>query len=334
MTNKFYTQQQIDQQASIIGQRLRGISADLTEYIDSSGMTTEERQKLATLESSKFLGTFLSSDEIPLDKAVAGSYADVDAGPEDFVQRWIFDVDSSVFVQATSLNGGGDTASTVKMKYESNLNTNAFTDSHKSILEALQGLAPAASIESFLEAFNLAMGTTAAAQASVLNLLSSETNYANIAFHAEYQVNDEPWVTRTFNGTAEETPDSAMDKFLDTVTQATSESYTTDLTGVVEVSDAPLIINYGNSWIYKEDPSFPGGVELPITFLTEKDWETGSYSISGVSPTSDNLDTVEKDKVTVLRFRPSIHDSIDLIQDRFGGEVEVTSTAKAYFMGE
>lgn len=222
---------------------------------------------------------------------------------------------------------------TIKLKYESNPNTNAFTDNHKTTLEALQGLAPATSIESFLEAFNLAMSTTAAAQASVLNLLSSETNYANTAFHAEYQVNDEPWVTRTFNGTAEETPETAMDKFLDTVTQATSESYTTDLTGVVEVSDAPLIINFGNSWIYKEDPSFPEGVELPITFLIVKDWETGSYSISGVSPTSDNLDTVEKDKVTVLRFRPSIHDSIDLIQDRFGGEVEVTSTAKAYFMG-
>ena len=34
-------------------------------------------------------------------------------------------------------------------------NTNAFTDNHKTTLEALQGLAPATSIESFLEAFNL-----------------------------------------------------------------------------------------------------------------------------------------------------------------------------------
>ena len=96
---------------------------------------------------------------------------------------------------------------TIKLKYESNPNTNAFTDNHKTILEALQGLAPATSIESFLEAFTLAMGTTAAAQASVLILRSSKTIYANTAFHAEYQVNDEPWVTRTFNGTAEETPE-------------------------------------------------------------------------------------------------------------------------------
>lgn len=332
MTIKYYTQSQIDQQAGIIGQRLRGLTVDLTEYIDASVMSTEERQKLASLESSKFLGTFLTSGEIPLDKAVPGSYADVDAGPGETVSRWIYDADNGVFVKATG-EVAGETSVSVKEKYESNPDTNAFTDNHKTALEALQGLAPATSIESFLEAFNLAMGTTAAAQASVLNLLSSETNYANTAFHAEYQVNDEPWVTRTFNGTAEETPETAMDKFLDTVTQATSESYTTDLTGVVEVSDAPLIINFGNSWIYKEDRNFPEGVELPITFLIVKDWETGSYSISGVSPTSDNLDTVEKEKVTVLRFRPSNNDSIDLIQDRFGGEVEVTSTAKAYFIG-
>ena len=334
MANQYYyTKTQTDQQAGIIGERLRAVRTDLTAYVDNTRISQEERDKLAYLESSKFLGTYLTSDGIPIEGAVAGNYADVDAGAGETVKRWIYDVDSAAFVEATG-SIAGETSASIKQKYEDNPNTNAFTDNHKTTLEALQGLAPATSIESFLEAFNLAMGTTAAAQASVLNLLSSETNYANTAFHAEYQVNDEPWVTRTFNGTAEETPESAMDKFLDTVTQATSESYTTDLTGVVEVSDAPLIINYGNSWIYKEDPSFPEGVELPITFLIEKDWETGSYSISGVSPTSDNLDTVEKDKVTVLRFRPSIHDSIDLIQDRFGGEVEVTSTAKAYFMGE
>ena len=34
---------------------------------------------------------------------------------------------------------------------------NAFTDNHKTTLEALQGLAPATSIESFLDAFNAAM---------------------------------------------------------------------------------------------------------------------------------------------------------------------------------
>ena len=156
MTIKYYTQSQIDQQAGIIGQRLRGLTVDLTEYIDASVITTEEKQKLASLESSKFLGTFLTSDNIPLDKAVAGSYADVDAGIGDTVSRWIYDVDSGAFVKSFS-DIAGETSTSVKEKYESNPNTNAFTDNHKTILEALQGLAPATSIESFLDAFNAAM---------------------------------------------------------------------------------------------------------------------------------------------------------------------------------
>lgn len=54
-----------------------------------------------------------------------------------------------------------ETSASVKEKYESNPNTNAFTDKHKTTLEALQGLAPADSIESFLDAFNSAMSGSA-----------------------------------------------------------------------------------------------------------------------------------------------------------------------------
>ena len=156
----FYTTEQIDEQAGVIGKYLKTISTDLTEYIDTSVLSAEEKQKLASLESSKFLGTFLTSDDIPLDKAVAGSYADVDAGVGETVSRWIYDVDSGAFVRATG-EVAGETSASVKEKYESNPNTNAFTDNHKTTLEALQGLAPAATIESFLDAFNTAMlGTT------------------------------------------------------------------------------------------------------------------------------------------------------------------------------
>lgn len=152
----FYTTEQIDEQAEVIGRYLRTVSTDLTEYIDTSVLSPEEKQKLASLESSKFLGTFLTSDDIPLDKAVAGSYADVDAGSGETVTRWIYDVDDGAFVQATG-EIAGETPASVKEKYESNPNTNAFTDNHKTTLEALQGLAPATSIESFLDAFNSAM---------------------------------------------------------------------------------------------------------------------------------------------------------------------------------
>lgn len=156
----FYTTEQIDEQAGVIGRYLKTVSTDLTEYINTSVLSAEEKQKLASLESSKFLGTFLTSDDIPLDKAVAGSYADVDAGVGETVSRWIYDADSAVFVKSFS-DIAGETSTSVKEKYESNPNTNAFTDNHKTILEALQGLAPATSIESFLDAFNTAMlGTT------------------------------------------------------------------------------------------------------------------------------------------------------------------------------
>lgn len=153
----FYTAEQIDEQAEVIGRYLKTVSTNLTEYVDTSVLSAEEKQKLASLESSKFLGTFLSAELIPTENAVAGSYADVDAGSEEFVQRWIYDVDSGVFVRIASVNGGGDTATTIKAKYESNSDTNAFTDSHKTLLESLASLTPTTDITSFLEAFNAAI---------------------------------------------------------------------------------------------------------------------------------------------------------------------------------
>lgn len=159
MSIKYYTQDQINEQAGIIGQRLRGITQDLTAYIDAAKITSAERSKLATLESSKFLGSYLASDDIPLDKAVPGSYADVDAGPGETVSRWIYDADTEVFVKAAG-EIAGETSASIKQKYEDNPDTNAFTDTHKATVEALVGLAPASDIESFLTAFNAAMGAS------------------------------------------------------------------------------------------------------------------------------------------------------------------------------
>lgn len=141
----FYTKEQIDAQGA--------------HMATSIGNKIKEGMDNLPLES-KFLGTFLTSDDIPLDKAVEGSYADVDAGVGETVSRWIYDVDSGAFVQATG-EVAEETSASVKEKYESNPNTNAFTDKHKTTLEALQGLAPADSIESFLDAFNSAMSGSA-----------------------------------------------------------------------------------------------------------------------------------------------------------------------------
>ena len=62
-------------------------------------------------------------------------------------------------------------------------NTNAFTDNHKAILEALQGLAPATTIESFLDAFNAAMlGITSGTVIVDLSSLQSDLSQSTPGF--------------------------------------------------------------------------------------------------------------------------------------------------------
>lgn len=169
----FYTTEQIDEQAGVIGRYLKTVSTNLTEYVDTSVLSAEEKQKLASLESSKFLGTFLTSDEIPTENAIAGNYADVDAGAGETVKRWIYDVDSAAFVEASG-SIAGETSASIKQKYEDNPDTNAFTDTYKATVEALAGLAPATDIDSFLAAFNAAMAGVALG--TVMIALSSITN--------------------------------------------------------------------------------------------------------------------------------------------------------------
>lgn len=132
----FYTKVQQDEQAGAIGQRIRKVSTDLTAYIDTKVLTVEERDKLAGLESSKYLGTYLTAEAIPTEGATSGNYADVDAGPEATVERWIYDADSEVFVKSFS-DIAGETSASVKAKYEENPNTNAFTDAEKTKLSTL-----------------------------------------------------------------------------------------------------------------------------------------------------------------------------------------------------
>lgn len=199
MTNSYYTKSQVDEQALIIGQKLREVSDRAAAYTDSKSVTPEEREKLAGLESSKFLGSFLNPESIPVEGATAGNYADVDSGAGTKVERWIFDVDTQEFVKS-SAKATADTAATIKTKYESNPNTNAFTDEHKTKLEALFDIAPASSIESFLEAFNYAIlgvspGTVLVDLSSLQSDFPSSTpGYWKSQFYsndAEYNVNPE-----------------------------------------------------------------------------------------------------------------------------------------------
>lgn len=100
-------------------------------------LTDAQKDKLEGLKTSKYLGTYLTSGAIPTVGAVAGNYADVDSGePNVNTERWIYDVQLGAFVKSVSIPAI-ETAESVKTKYESNTNTNAFTDSEKSKLDTL-----------------------------------------------------------------------------------------------------------------------------------------------------------------------------------------------------
>lgn len=103
---------------------------------DTNLLTDLQVGKLENLETSKFLGAFLTSEEIPLVGAENGSYADVNSGEDgDVTERWIYNSETNTFVNLTS-------PTRIKEVYESNPDTNAFTDFHKQKLETLNEVSP------------------------------------------------------------------------------------------------------------------------------------------------------------------------------------------------
>lgn len=103
--------------------------------LSSNDYTTAEKNKLAGLESSHFKGLHasLAALQSAHPSAVAGDYADVDAGAGVDVVRYLWDVTDSEWV-AQAASGGSMTAAQVKTAYESNPDTNAFTDAEQAKL--------------------------------------------------------------------------------------------------------------------------------------------------------------------------------------------------------
>lgn len=103
--------------------------------LSSNDFTSAEKTKLAGLEGSHFKGLHasLAALQAAHPTGAAGDYADVDAGAGVDVVRYLWDVtDSEWIAQASS--GGSMTAAEVKTAYESNPDTNAYTDSEKTKL--------------------------------------------------------------------------------------------------------------------------------------------------------------------------------------------------------
>lgn len=120
--------------------------ATLYEGVDDVNRYTDaEKSKLAGLDSSKFLGAFedLSSLQAAYpDPGGPGFYADVDAGPGNDVERYIWDVDDGAYVLQLG-ESTAETAASVKTKYESNPDTNAYTNAEKSKLAGVESGATA-----------------------------------------------------------------------------------------------------------------------------------------------------------------------------------------------
>lgn len=101
--------------------------------------TDAEKSKLAGLESSKFVGQFLSLSALQaaFPTALIGSYALVDGGPTIRTKKYLWDSDDFEWVLANDPLQEL-TPAQVKTLYEENLDTNAFTDANKVKLNAIK----------------------------------------------------------------------------------------------------------------------------------------------------------------------------------------------------
>jgi hypothetical protein len=142
--------------------------------LSQSDFTAAEKAKLAALESSHFKGTFtnLVALQAAYPTASVGDYADVDAGAGDPVLRYIWDASDSEWVAQA---GSADpvTAAQVKTLYESNPDTNAFTDAEQAKLGGVAAGATAnANTDSLAEGATNLYHTEARVRGTVLTGLS------------------------------------------------------------------------------------------------------------------------------------------------------------------
>lgn len=157
--SELYTKAQGDAQAAIIGNRIKtateaaNIVAKVESVPDKNLITDAERTAISNIESPKFKGQYadLTALSAAHPTGVPGEYAtltkpgdDTNAIWDDGANQW---VDTEVSVTA-------ETAATVKSKYESNANTNAFTDAH---LTKLNDISEASNITAFTAALDAAL---------------------------------------------------------------------------------------------------------------------------------------------------------------------------------
>lgn len=108
---------------------------------NTNAFTDAEKTKLAGLDDNHFKGTFTTVAALNAVTGVAGDYGDVDAGAGNDIQRYIWDVDDSKWVEQSGAVTA-ETAGSIKSKYESNPDTNAYTDAASAKVDNLTVSAP------------------------------------------------------------------------------------------------------------------------------------------------------------------------------------------------
>lgn len=103
--------------------------------LSDTNFTQAEKTKLSSLESSKFVGLFANEGALPT-TGVEGAYANVDGGVGSDVFRVIWDTSDKKWVRVKGISTEL-TAAQIKQQYESNPDTNAFTDSQKTKLTGI-----------------------------------------------------------------------------------------------------------------------------------------------------------------------------------------------------
>lgn len=155
-----YTKTQIDSQATVLGNRIKtrttgtAIVAAIAGESDVNLITDAERNAIGTIEPSKHKGSYatLTALNTAHPTGVSGDNATIlVTGGDDTVAIW--DDDAGAFID-TGGAATAETAATIKSKYESNANTNAFTDTEKT---KLAGITDAADITSFTAALDAAL---------------------------------------------------------------------------------------------------------------------------------------------------------------------------------
>lgn len=101
--------------------------------LSEASFTQEEKNKLAELDVM-FAGKFTSKEALDTKVGWDGAYARLDLGPDQNVVEYIWDSDTSKWVEALGVSTA-ETAASVKSKYESNPDTNAFTNLDKTNLQ-------------------------------------------------------------------------------------------------------------------------------------------------------------------------------------------------------